>query len=84
VAKQDGDLIDGDSGQQHFDGKGVAGHVTVGALGQAAARQKMTRRNNSGWGSASCQLLLCCSTKNRLVQFRYSLQDCVIFHSLNC
>ena len=35
VAEQDGDLIDGDSGQQHFDGEGVAEHVAVGALGSA-------------------------------------------------
>ena len=35
VAEEDGDLIDGDSGQQHFDGEGVAEHVAVGALGRA-------------------------------------------------
>ena len=35
VAEQDGDLIDGDSGQQHFDSKGVAEHVAVCALRRA-------------------------------------------------
>jgi len=32
MTEQDGDLIDGDSGQQHFNGEGVAEHVAVGAL----------------------------------------------------
>lgn len=32
VAKEDRDLVDGNAGQQHLNGEGVAEHVAVGAL----------------------------------------------------
>lgn len=35
MAEQYRDLVDGDSSQEHFDGEGIAEHVTMGALGSA-------------------------------------------------
>ena len=33
VAEEDGDLVDGDAGEQHLDREGIAEHMAVGALG---------------------------------------------------
>jgi len=51
VTEQDGDLIDGDSGQQHFDGEGVAEHVAMGTLGCAVRLVQVGYSKKSPVGS---------------------------------
>ena len=35
VAEEDGDLVDGDAGEQHLNREGIAEHMAMGALGCA-------------------------------------------------
>ena len=47
MAEEYGDLVDGNSGEQHLDGEGVAEHVAVGALGCAVRLAQIGEREEA-------------------------------------